>query len=68
MNSGVDAHRAPVHSAKFYAIRDLLYIYNSKSYINEKGYLQKLVDLLFQLGYYESNKSIFNIKEIKIND
>lgn len=42
------------------AINDLLYIANSdKMYINEKGYLQKLVDLLYNLGYYSYNESIF---------
>lgn len=40
-------------------IRDLLYIFNSKSYINEKGYLTKLVDKLHDLGYYEDNESLF---------
>lgn len=42
------------------AIDDLLFIYhNKKMFMNEKGYLQKLVELLFELGYYEDNKSLF---------
>ena len=42
------------------AINDLLRIANDpKMYINEKGYLQKLVDLLYNLGYYSFNESIF---------
>ena len=31
------------------AIKDLIYIFNSDMYINEKGYLQKLVEILFEL-------------------
>lgn len=42
------------------AKNDLLYIYNSDMYINEKGYLQKLVDLLFDFGYYIDNESLFS--------
>ena len=38
---------------------DLLYVFNSNLYMNEKGYLQKLIDLLYKLGYYEDNKSLF---------
>lgn len=41
-------------------LKDLLYIYtNHRMYINEKGYLQKLVELLYELGYYEDNESLF---------
>lgn len=38
---------------------DLLYVYNSKMYINEKGYLTKLIDLLYDLDYYKYNESLF---------
>ena len=38
---------------------DLLYIFNQKWYINEKGYLTKLVDKLHELGYYKDNESLF---------
>lgn len=41
------------------ACNDLLRVYNSKSYINEKGYLTKLIDLLFELDYYKDNESLF---------
>ena len=41
------------------AIDDLLYIYDSKMYINEKGYLTKLVDTLYDLDYYKDNESLF---------
>ena len=43
------------------ATNDLLYIYNNNSmFINQKGYLQKLVELLFELGYYDNNKELFS--------
>lgn len=41
------------------AIDDLLYIYDSKMYINEKGYLTKLVDTLYELDYYKDNETLF---------
>lgn len=44
---------------KLRARNDLLRVYNSKSYINEKGYLTKLIDLLFELDYYKDNESLF---------
>ena len=40
-------------------IKDLLAVYNADTYPNIKGYLQKLIDLLYNLGYYEDNKSLF---------
>lgn len=47
------------NSAENRAIRDLIYNANTNDYINEKGYKQKLIDLLYNLGYYEDNESIF---------
>lgn len=42
------------------ALDDLLYVYHNKHmFMNEKGYLQKLIELLYNLGYYEDNKSLF---------
>lgn len=41
------------------AIKDLIRIYESNLYINEKGYLNKLVDLLWGMGYYINNETIF---------
>lgn len=39
---------------------DLLYVFNNnRMYINEKGYLTKLIDLLNELGYYQVNESLF---------
>lgn len=40
-------------------ISDLLHNANSKDYCNEKGFKQKLIDLLYKRGYYKSNESIF---------
>lgn len=40
-------------------IKDLLYVYKSDFYINEKGYLTKLIDKLQELGYYKDNESLF---------
>lgn len=52
-------HRVPAASLER-AQKDLLYIFNSDMYINEKGYCQKLVELLFELDYYSSNESLFS--------
>lgn len=54
--------RVPAGTLNSRAISDLIRVFNSECYINEKGYLQKLIDLLYHLGYYENNESIF-IKE-----
>lgn len=45
--------------AKKRAIDDLIFNANSKEYCNERGFKQKLIDLLYNLGYYENNESIF---------
>lgn len=51
----------PAASSDKRVIADLLYVYNNKNmYINEKGYLQKLIELLYELGYYYNNKSLFS--------
>lgn len=52
--------RVPAATLNSRAISDLMRVFNSDCYINEKGYLQKLIDLLYQLGYYEDNESLFN--------
>lgn len=41
------------------AICDLIKNANSHEYCNEKGFKQKLIDLLYNLGYYEDNETIF---------
>lgn len=40
-------------------IKDLLYNYTTNDYMNEKSFKQKLIDLLYNLGYYEDNESVF---------
>lgn len=52
------------NSPEYRCMRDLMHNANSKDYINEKGFKQKYIDLMFNLGYYECNESLFsNIKE-----
>ena len=34
---------------------------DEKMYINQKGYYQKCIDLLFKYGYYKDNESITEI-------
>lgn len=41
-------------------IKDLMKNANSKEYTNVKGFKQKLIDLLYRLGYYNNNESIFD--------
>lgn len=54
-------HRVPAASLNNRVINDLLFVYNNRDmYINEKGYLQKLIELLNDLGYYKNNKSLFS--------
>lgn len=48
-----------VESPENRCIKDLLYNANSKEYTGAKGFKQKLIDLLYNLGYYKDNKSIF---------
>lgn len=61
-NTG-DTQRVPVarvgNAEMQRALNDLLWIYNSDCYINEKGYLQKLVELSYKFGYYRTNKTLF---------
>lgn len=60
-NDTTDTQRVPVGRVNNKVIQDLLYIYiNNSLFINEKGYLQKLVELLYKLGYYNNNKSLFS--------
>lgn len=41
------------------AIFDMLIVYNSKMYINEKNYTMRLIDNLHRLGYYKNVESLF---------
>lgn len=56
----VQEHNSPESRA----IRDLLRNINDRCYENIKGNRQKLIDILYKLGYYVSNESIYSeIKE-----
>lgn len=55
----VGTQGVPADNSDYRATQDLLYIYNQTYFINEKGYLQKLVELLYEMGYYKNNKSLF---------
>lgn len=44
---------------EYRCIKDLFKNANSNEYCNEKGFKQKLIDLLYNLGYYKDNESIF---------
>lgn len=41
------------------AIFDMLIVYNSRMYINEKNYTMRLIDNLHRLGYYKEVESLF---------
>lgn len=38
---------------------DLIRNANSKEYTGVKGFKQKYIDLMYKLGYYKDNKSLF---------
>lgn len=44
------------------AMADLIQNANSKDYNNVKGFKQKYIDLMYQLGYYKDNESLFERK------
>lgn len=48
-------------------VSDLLKIANSDLFTNVKGYYQKLIDNLYQVGYYKDNESVipFLVQEKK---
>ena len=39
---------------------DLVRNANSHDYTGEKGFKQKYIDLMYKLGYYKNNKSLFD--------
>lgn len=41
---------------------DLLFNAHSHEYCNERGFRQKLIELLYNSCYYEFNESIFDVK------
>lgn len=44
-------------------IRDLMFNANSHEYNSVKGFKQKYIDLMYKLGYYKDNESVFSKKE-----
>lgn len=42
------------------AMSDLARNANSNEYMNEKGFKQKYIDLMYKLGYYKDNESVFS--------
>lgn len=52
-------------SSQSRAIKDLMYNANSSDYINEKGFKQKYIDLMYKLGYYKDNESVFSERKEK---
>lgn len=45
------------------AMSDLARNANSNDYMNEKGFKQKYIDLMYKLGYYKDNESVFSSNE-----
>lgn len=41
------------------AINDMIYVYQSKMFINEKNYTMRLIENLYKMGYYRDVESIF---------
>lgn len=57
----VEEYNSPERRAQ----RDLMYNANSKDYINEKGFKQKYIDLMYKLGYYKTNETVFSDRKEK---
>lgn len=41
------------------AIADMILVYESKMFLNEKNYTMRLIENLHKLGYYNSIESIY---------
>lgn len=50
----------PEDEEKRRCMSDLVKNANSKDYYNAKGFKQKYIDLMYKLGYYRNNKSLFD--------
>lgn len=50
----------PEDEEKLRCMSDLIRNANSKDYPNVKGFKQKYIDLMFKLGYYKNNKTLFD--------
>ena len=47
------------------AMSDLARNANSNDYMNEKGFKQKYIDLMYKLGYYRDNETVFSDRKEK---
>lgn len=56
----VPVEKVPSDTPEYRCIKDLFRNANSNEYCNEKGFKQKLIDLLYKLGYYNDNESVFS--------
>lgn len=45
------------------AINDMIYVYHSKMFINEKNYTMRLIENLHKLRYYRNIETIFRDKQ-----
>lgn len=45
------------------AIADMIFVYKSNMFINEKNYTMRLIENLHDLGYYRNIESIFGDKK-----
>lgn len=50
----------PEDEEKLRCMSDLIRNANSKDYPNVKGFKQKYIDLMYKLGYYKTNKTLFD--------
>ena len=51
--------KLPEDEQKLRCMQDLIRNANSKEYTNVKGFKQKYIDLMYNLGYYKDNESLF---------
>ena len=56
----VEFKSCPVENQR--CMSDLIQNANSKEYTNVKGFKQKYIDLMYKLGYYKDNESLFERK------
>ena len=50
----------PDDTEKERCMSDLIKNANSRDYCNIKGFKQKYIDLMYHLGYYKDNESLFD--------
>lgn len=45
------------------AIKDMIHVYKSKMFINEKNYTMRFIENLHKMGYYRDVETIFERKK-----